>query len=162
MGVEMRKTFAIHFSPESFITANNEIKDIGRICIQLDDIAFPHKEWTDFGKVVVSWWVQEFRKLLSREQKKVQCKFMDGNFRFDVENTEDSHIWRILLIKEAAKADKVEEEGEIDVMQATNEVLQALNEVKELYRKEGKTDYSQNLNDFVQGFLEEREKSLTN
>lgn len=154
------KTFKVCFSPESYISNDGQFKDIGGIYVQLDDYAFPDKEWTDFGKVITSWWMEAFRKLLSGEEKKVQCKFMDGNYRFDVEVLSFPQVWRITLIREYADSEEVEDEGEIDAKQATDQILNALATVKNLYDKEGKSEYVKNANNFIQKFFLERQKVL--
>jgi hypothetical protein len=155
------KTFAVYFSPNSYIANNGKVRDIGEVHIQLNDYAFPDKEWTDFGKVIVSWWMEAFRKLLSGEEKKVQCKFMDGNYRFDLEVTNSPGIWHITLIREQGDSEEVENQGEIDAKQSTDSLLSVINEVKELYKKEGKAEYVKNANDFIQRFLLTRQKNLT-
>lgn len=156
------KTFKVCFSPDSYISSDGKFKDIGGVHIQLDDYAFPDKEWTDFGKIIVSWWMEAFRKLLSGEESKVQCKFMDGNYRFDVEVLDSPQTWHIILIREYADSEKVEDEGQIDAKQATDQILNALTIVKKLYDKEGKVEYVENANNFIQNFFLERQKVLSN
>lgn len=157
----MIKNFTIEFHADSYIADNKKLKEVGKICVRLDDYVFPDKEWTDFGKRIVFFWMDNFSKLLSGDEKKVQCEFMDGNYRFDVEVTDMPKIWRIFLIREWADAEQLEQHGEIEIMQATDEILRVAAEIKSLEKKTGKVEYLKNVESFMQKFLTLRQKHFT-
>jgi hypothetical protein len=146
------KTFKIHLPLESYIH-NGKVDDFGEIHIKLNNYAFPDKEWTDFGLIIIYWWMDAFLKLLSGEEKKVGCDFMDGNFRFDVEIMNSPQTWHISLIKEWADSEEIKDEGKVDVKQATDEILRVIAEIKDLDIKLGKAEYVRNINSFTQKFL---------
>ena len=133
----MIKTFLIYTSPDSYTASNGKTKDIGEIYIQLDDYAFPEKGWTDFGRDIVFWWIEAFIKLFRREEKKVKCSFMDGNYRFDIKVTDSPEIWHISLIREWSDVEEVEKESEINIKQATQSIVQTARLFADLDRKNG-------------------------
>lgn len=154
------KKFAIHFPLESYFN-NGKVNDFGKIHIQLNDYVFPDKEWTDFGQIIIYWWIDAFYKLLSKEENKVECDFMDGNYRFIVKITDSPHIWQITLIKEWADAEQIENECEIDVKQATDEILRVVTEIKDSDRTLGEEKFVKNIEDFLQKFYLARDNYLT-
>ena len=155
------KTFKIHFFSDSYIHSG-KVDDFGKIYIQLGDYDFPENNWTDFGLNIVFWWMDVFLKLLSGEEKKVQCKFMDGNYRFDVEVTDSQKVWRIFLIREGADMDQIEQEGEIEVTQVTDEVIRVATEIEKLEKKIGKAEHVKNIENFMQRFLSARQRYFVN
>lgn len=155
------KTFNIHLPLESY-KHNGKVDDFGEIHIQLGKYAFPDKQWTDFGLIIIYWWMDAFLKLLSGEVKKVSCDFMDGNFRFDVEIMDHRQNWRVSLIREWADLEETKDAGEIDIKQATDEILRVVTEVKNLDLESGKAEYVKNIDDFTQKFLSAKQNYLAN
>ncbi len=125
------KRFAIKNYFETYKpTLSNEI---GKIYVQLDDYSFPDDEWTDFGQTIVFWWLESFYKLLSNEEKKVKCQFMDGNYRFDIEAI-SSEVWQISFVKEGSK-NVVLNKGEVFAKQATEVLLEVAEGIQNKLKK---------------------------
>ena len=125
---------------------------IGDIYVSLDDFAFPGKGWTDFGKNILVWWLDEFRKLHAGEAKKVQCKFMDGNYRFDV-TVINSKTWKVEFIKERAESEEIQQVGEVNADQATETLLEATEKIIQLDEQEGNTKVVNNFAKYKMKFL---------
>lgn len=155
----MRK-FNFRSLPDSYVH-DGEVDDFGVIYIQLDDYAFPDKEWTDFGLKIVYWWMDAFLKLISGEEKKVQCKFMDGNYRFDIEAI-SLRVWRVLLIREWANSEEVEQESEINVEQATESLVQVATTFAKMDGKYGNEKRSKNYDLRIKSLLDLMHTSLAN
>lgn len=149
------KKFGIYNSIDSYKKWGG---GLGDIYVLLDDSAFPEIGWTDFGKTIVSWWTEEFRKLHACEAKKVRCKFMDGNFRFDV-TALDFKIWKFEFIKEKADAEEIWQEDEVDADQATEVLLETVEEIVQSYEKEGNTKAVNNYTEYKKKFLSDWKNS---
>ena len=144
--------FAIHIDSDSYIGENGKVDDFGKIYIQLNDYDFPDKNWTDFGRTIVGWWMQAFRKLLNKEETKVECDFMDGSYRFNV-TAVDSKIWKFEFIKEKADGEEIWQEGEVDADQATENLLETVDRIVRLYEKEGNTKAVSNYTEYKKEFI---------
>ena len=151
--------FTIHLPLESYIH-DGKIDDFGKVHLQLGEYVFPDKEWTDFGLIIIHSWMDAFLNLLSKKEKKVECDFMDGNYRFDVEVTGSPKVWRIYLIREWTDSEEVKNQGEIAVKQATDELLRVVGEIKDMDRNAGKAEYVKNIENYTQQFLLARQKML--
>lgn len=136
--------------------------EFGNIYVQLDDYAFPGKGWTDFGTQIVFWWMQEFIKLFSGEEKKIRCSFMDGNYRFDVEATDSPQKWNIYFVKEHAESDQFLHQGQVDSKQATEELLKAVSDVQQRFRDKNNFAAVSRVEELKQTFLSKRQVILAN
>ena len=152
------KEFKICIESDSYIWKSGEVDDFGKIHIQLNNYAFPDENWTDFGRTIVGWWMQSFKELLMKEKTKVECDFMDGNYRFDI-TAINSKIWKIELIKEKAESEEIEQVGEIDADQATETLLEAVEKIVQLYEKEGNLKAVNNFAEYKKKFLTDWKKS---
>lgn len=122
--------FVIHLPLSSYIS-----NDFGEFCVQLGDYYFPSKGWTDFGKRVVFDWINQLTKLLLRQNKKVSCDFMDGNYRLDVETTDSKEILNIALIRDAGNVDDIKHQENVDSEQFIGEVLRVIRSIQEECKK---------------------------
>ena len=154
------KLLTFHLSPDSFIAKNGKIKEIGETYIQLDDYAFPDKEWTDFAFNIIYWWMESFTKIFTNETKKIKCSFMDVNYRFDIEKI-DSQVWNVQLVAERA-TDEVWQSGEVSCKQVTEAIVQNAYLIAELDKKRGNDKAAENYILRAQSLLELMENSLTN
>jgi hypothetical protein len=59
---------------------------IGRVFLRGATGSFPEERWSDFPVVVLSWWIDGLRELVSRQSNSFQGLFMDGPFSFVVES----------------------------------------------------------------------------
>lgn len=141
------KRFSVYTSPDSYEKHGGEIGDI---YVQLDDYAFPGRGWTDFGFNIVFWWMEAFMKLLTGETDNVQCKFMDGNYRFDV-TAISSGVWRMQFIAER-ETDEVWQEGDVDAHQAAEALLESGKVLIGLLQQKGDNRGVSNLTNFSQQF----------
>lgn len=152
------KKFTIHVDSDSYIWENGKVDDFGKIYIQLNDYSFPDENWTDFGRTIVAWWMQSFRKLLNEEETKVKCDFMDGSYRFDI-TVINPKSWKFEFIKERAESEEIWQAGEVDVDQATENLLEAAEKIVQLYEREGNTKGVNNYTEYKRKFLSDWEKS---
>jgi len=140
------KNFKIYFDPESY----RESSDFGEIHVELGNFAFPDKNWTDFGRVIIPWWLDAIRKLRLNE-KEVLCSFMDGPYRFSIKKF-DEGVWQIRFLEEREET-RVCAEGKASADEVTNEVLSAFQKIIELYKTENHTEKAQILEQFNKEFL---------
>ena len=49
------------------------------ICVELDGYLFPNKAWSDFGVVILAWWLRSLNRL-ARGDRLAELRFMDGPF----------------------------------------------------------------------------------
>lgn len=148
------KNFRVNLRPESY----RNINDFGEIYIELDNFAFPDKNWTDFGRVIVPWWLDAIRKLLLNE-KEVLCSFMDGPYRFSIKNFNENG-WHIQFLEEREET-RVCAEGKVSADEVTNEVLSAFKKIIDLYKTENNTEKVQALEHFNREFIEIQQKRKT-
>ncbi len=139
------KNFRVNFYPESYRNNN----DFGEIYLELDNFAFPDKNWTDFGRVIVPWWLDAIRKLCLNE-KEVLCSFMDGPYRFSIKKFNEN-IWQIQFLEEREET-RVCAEGKVSADEVTNEVLSAFQKIIELYKTENNAEKAQTLEHFNKEF----------
>lgn len=143
------KNLLFCISPNSFIASNGKVRAIGDIHVKLDDYEFPDKDWFDFGSDILYWWMENFIKLFSKETDIVKCKFMDGNYRFDIKAL-NSQTWRVLFVAERS-TDEIWQNDEISSQQATEALLSAARQMLEIVKKKGHeieiSNFSQRIND---------------
>ena len=140
------KNFKVVFRAEDFQGS----KDFGRICLLLDDYAFPEKEWTDFGRTIIPWWLDAVRRIYLSETALV-CSFMDGPYRFLIEK-KDSSIWSVKFLEEREKTQTLAE-GKVQASNVTAEILSAYDQVITLYKAEGDNDKEAKLKKLRGSFL---------
>jgi hypothetical protein len=132
-GIIFMNTFTINLPLNSYLIEDNNVNQFGEISVQIAEFVFPSKDWTDFGAVILFWWLHEISDLMSeKDVKRIQCKFMDGNFRFDVEETDSINIWKVYFIREKSNDDEIEQEANIDAERFTDELLGKIEMIKEL------------------------------
>lgn len=158
MVIKIMNVLKIYLSPASYIY-DGRVSDFGKIHIKVGECSFPEREWTDFGRIIVFWWMDAFSKLLTGEEKEVQCKFMDGNFRFDVKSI-SKQLWHVSLIKEKAESEEIQYEDEISVEQATSELLHIIAEFKSMFQKAGNVDFVSKIDNLTHEFNITRSKNL--
>ncbi|HEY0049051.1 MAG TPA: hypothetical protein VGB68_07185 [Pyrinomonadaceae bacterium] len=127
--------FIIHLPIASYQRKNEKFDNFGEIYLQLGDYFFPSENWTDFGANIVFWWLQEITKIYSNESDTARCKFMDGNYRFDLQITDRPEIWQIYFIKERADDDEIELQTEVNSEQLSREILKAVTKIEDQYRE---------------------------
>ena len=153
------KLLTFHLTPSSFVARNGKIKEIGEVYIQLDDYAFPDKEWNDFAFNIIYWWMESFAKLFMNETEKIKCSFMDGNYRFEVEKV-TSQIWNVQFIAERA-VDEVWQSGEVDSKQAVKAIVESAYLIAELDKKRGNNGAADNYISRAQYLFNLMQKSLS-
>ena len=127
------KTFDIYL-PISSYKKDGKLDAFGEIHIKLDNYIFPSEVWTDFGLYTVSAWAESFIQLCDKKTKKVQCKFMDGNYRFDI-SAKDSENWNFQFIAER-ETDEIWQEGVVNSEQAIKTLLSTIDIILEEEQKE--------------------------
>jgi hypothetical protein len=100
----------------------------GPIWIELDSQAFPGREWGDFPVVILGWWLQEIRALVTSQSTICECSFMDGPYKFLI-NPLRKKEWHITCIKET-----INEKGEDVENSILETALSPKNYVSELLK----------------------------
>lgn len=137
----------IHLPLSSYVS-----NDFGEFCVQLEDYYFPSKDWTDFGKRVVFSWTDQLAELLLGRSKKVHCRFMDGNYRLDVETNGSNETLNISFIQDAKHIDKVEHQGKVNSEQFFGEVLRVIKSIQDECRKNKNYDAVNRIGVSIQEF----------
>jgi hypothetical protein len=57
----------------------------GNICLSVNNFFFPSDEWYDFPVIILSWWLENCKKLSLESESIVENYFMDGPYEFWVE-----------------------------------------------------------------------------
>ncbi len=147
--------FKIHLPLSSYINNN-----FGQFCVQLDDYYFPSKDWTDFGERVVFSWRDKLSEFLLEEDKKAICKFMDGNYRLDVEPTNDKNIFKISFIRDAGDLDEIKYQGNVNSEQFLGEILRIIKSIQEECRKNDNHEAVERIETSIQKFLTAKDNFL--
>lgn len=126
--------FSVNVLPETFEKTNLD-SIVGTIFVRANDHAFPEDTWSDFGVVIVEWWLNQMFSLLNGK-KQVSCKFMDGSFRYDIE-TQTGGMWKLRLIEEKAKGDVCELEGIVEPNAAIKSLLIAAQKIIKICHERG-------------------------
>lgn len=69
----------------------------GPICFDIywvhEDEAYPSMLWSDFGVVLLGWWINDFCRLESGTSSCVKFLFMDGPYCLLIEHCGDDELW---------------------------------------------------------------------
>ena len=147
--------FNVHISLECFKNG------FGEIYVRFGDYFFPGNKWTDFSENLLSWWAEEFTKLLTARQSKVKCGFMDGAVRLDIEAI-DEKTWRIQCIREYANSEESELEYKINPIQASESLLKAISLMLNLFHDKGDRKAFNFLNERKQNLVLAIQKKTAN
>lgn len=148
------ETFTIHNYLEIYSRNGG---DFGRIFIKLGDVSFPDENWTDFGRKIVSWWLEQIRKLWAGEEKIVECRFMDGPYYFTIEIINDE-IWNVRLVEERNQKIFVSE-GKVFADELTKNLLSSVEDVVRIYETEGSSEVVKNFVKYKKKFLSDWKNS---
>ena len=99
----------------------------------LNNLLFPHAEWTDFTVVVLDWWVVAALRLLRGEQQAVEVRFMEGPFLVTIE-ARSERTWRLKLVEAGLRAD-VKAEATVEALPLIRSILSASDAVLALCRE---------------------------
>ena len=99
----------------------------------LNNLLFPHAEWTDFTVVVLDWWVIAALRLLRGEQQAVEVRFMEGPFLVTIE-AQSERTWRLKLVEAGHRA-AVKAEATVEARPLIRSILDASNAVLTLCRE---------------------------
>jgi hypothetical protein len=101
--------------------------------LRLNNLLFPHAEWTDFTVVVLQWWVTAALSLLRGEQQTVEVRFMEGPFLVTIE-ARSERTWILKLIEAGHRAD-VKAESTVEALPLIRSILSASDAVLTLCRE---------------------------
>ena len=76
--------------PETFAKSARDLVT-GEISVRLGDTAFPDDHWNDFV-VIMSWWLEELLKIVTRTAGSRVCRFMDGPYWFAIDVRHDDML----------------------------------------------------------------------
>ena len=147
--------FIIHLPLEDYTSS-----DFGKLSVQINDYYFPSKVWTDFGQTVVFGWMDQLAKFFFNQRNKVSCKFMDGNYRLDVETTDSNEMFNILFIKEKRDSDEVEHQENVNSEQFLEEILKAVKSIQDECKKNDNHEAVERIEISIQKFLAARDNFL--
>lgn len=127
-------SFSINILPQTFETTIDSV--IGVIYVQADNYAFPDDSWADFGVTILGWWLSEVSSLTLETRRSCSCKFMDGNFRFDIERVSNDK-WRLTFVEERGRGDKIEFQTFVAPQNVVDALLSGANTVSKMCRDKG-------------------------
>lgn len=78
--------------------SRNDSHFFGNINFRFDDFYFPSNDWNDFIFVILNWWIQSLRNLLSNDVVKEELLFMDGPFLVKINYLKDD-IFTLFFVK---------------------------------------------------------------
>lgn len=149
--------FIIHLPTAAYVS-----DDFGEFCVQLGEYYFPSKAWTDFGERVIFNWADELNKLLTGESKKVRCKFMDGNYRLDVETANSKETLNIEFIRDARDIDDVKHQENVNLEQFFQEILRVIKTIQEECKKNNNFEAVDRIQLIIDSFLKAKGIFLDN
>ena len=101
--------------------------------LRLNNLLFPHAEWTDFTVVILDWWVVAALRLLKGEQQTIEVRFMEGPFLVGIE-AQSERTWKLKLIDAGHRAD-VKVEAIVEALPLIRSILSAADAVLTLCRE---------------------------
>lgn len=103
--------------------------------LRLNDVLFPHAEWTDFVVVVLDWWASAALRLLSHAPTTVEIRFMEGPFLVEVQAQIDG-AWRLKLVETKCPS-VVIAEGIVDALPLIRSIWSTSDDALALCRQRG-------------------------
>jgi hypothetical protein len=111
---------------------------IGRVyaglSLKLNELSFPHPDWSDFVVVILSWWCQAAMRLLQGSSSSAEVRFMEGPFRAELHTT-SSAAWHISLV-EAGLSRKVHCSTEIEADSLIRSILETSQQVLRICKEQ--------------------------
>ena len=101
--------------------------------LRLNNLLFPHAEWTDFTVVVLDWWVVAALRLLTGEQQAIEVRFMEGPFLVRIE-AQSERTWKLKLIEAGRRVD-VKAEATVEALPLILSILSASDAVLTVCRE---------------------------
>lgn len=101
--------------------------------LRMNNLRFPHEDWTDFIIVVLDWWVAAALRLLRKEAATVEVRFMEGPYLVEIQAQTD-RVWKIRLV-EAGSRTYVQSEATIEALPLIRSILSASDDALALCRK---------------------------
>ncbi len=143
--------FRIHFPLERYTNG-----DFGEIHVVVGETAFPENTWNDFGPLVISGWLLELNRLFLRQTEKVRCKFIDGDFAFDIESGNADGTLVLTFIRETDGPDIIEDVRTVSADSLTSAIVQALETVRDDCERSGNETAVKRIATGIEGLLEAR------
>ncbi len=101
--------------------------------LRVDNLLFPHAEWTDFTAVVLPWWAAAALRLLRGEQQAFEVHFMEGPFLVTIEDRGE-RTWNLKLVETGLQTD-VKAEATVEALPLIRSILSASDAVLALCRE---------------------------
>jgi len=108
----------------------------GPIWIELDGHSFPTDNWYDFPVVILGWWLNNIKLLVTGKTRKCECLFMDGPYEFQI-TMQNSQMWSIKFIERRLDKDECLFERVIDPNALFLEMLSSANIIVDVCRRKG-------------------------
>jgi hypothetical protein len=108
----------------------------GPIWIEMGDQSLPIDAWYDFPVIILGWWLNDIKPLITNQFKRCECRFMDGPYLFEV-TAQKQEGWIVTFIRDDLDGKKYLLEGEVAPQTLISEVLSAANTVIDLCKQKG-------------------------
>ena len=69
------------------------------LSLHVDELRFPHPQWSDFVVVVLTWWCDALHRLLAGEQAPIEVPFMEGPYLAEIGPIEQELV-RLVLVED--------------------------------------------------------------
>ncbi len=143
--------FRVHFPLARYTNG-----DFGEIHVVAGQTTFPDNQWNDFGPLVISGWLLELNRLYLKQTDRVRCKFIDGDFAFDVEAGATDGSLLLTFVRETDGPDIIEDVRTVSTDELTNELVRSLEDVRVDCERTGNDTAVKRIAEGIRGLLEAR------
>lgn len=103
------------------------------LALCIGDAWFPHRDWTDFGAVVLTWWADAVSALLGDHVQEVEVKFMEGPYSVELGAGATRSVWSVRWVERGLRR-SILLEAVVDARELAQSVCVSADEVLALAR----------------------------
>lgn len=108
----------------------------GPIWLKIDRQDFPIDGWHDFPVIIMGWWLNNIRPLITKQAVRCECPFMDGPYKFEV-TVRNQQSWILTFIKDGINGEVRLIEKETDSSLIISEMLKSASIIINLCQEKG-------------------------
>ncbi len=108
----------------------------GPLWLRIDNQDFPIDGWYDFPVVIMGWWLNNIKPLITKQAVKCECPFMDGPYRLEI-SVRNQQSWILTFIKDNINGRVCLIEREADSNLIISEILKSSSIIAALCQEKG-------------------------
>jgi hypothetical protein len=108
----------------------------GKLLLQIEEVSFPHPEWTDFVVVVLGWWCDAACRLYGGAREPIEVRFMEGPYLAELRSA-PAQRWQVNLIEDGLLGRRVHHRSDVDAAPLMQSLLVASEEILEACKTRG-------------------------